>query len=94
MDPSLDSVLTDCPAALQLIYMQVSGTEDSQNTRRSSPFGIETIRKKWVIVKNSTSKARRDKFTETESTMEVIRSEGAGSYCLTGTEFLLGLLKK
>ena len=33
------------------------------------------------------------KFVDTESKIEVTKSQGRGNYCLTGTEFLLGWKK-
>lgn len=45
LDPSLDSVLMDCPAAVDLLYMQVRVTEDSQNTDVLDHLGLKPLEK-------------------------------------------------
>lgn len=57
LDPSLDSMLMDCRAAVNLIYMQVRVTKNHQNTMYYRPF---------VAVKNSTFLPRVGKLIETE----------------------------
>lgn len=93
MDPSLDSMLMDCRAAVDLIYMQVRVTKNHRNTVYYRPFGFETF-KKLVVVKNSTSLSRRGTLIGTESRIEVTRGRRAEEFCIMSTEFLLGVTKK